>query len=436
MSALARVLHARGECVRGSDMNDSPTRAALEREMGVALAVGHRPENVGDATLVVASAAIKPDNPEMIAARELGVPIIGRSEMLGRVMDLHDERIAVSGTHGKTTTSAMLATVLLDAGLDPTAVIGGEVVGWGANARVGSGHYFVAEACEAYGSFLDLNPTISIVTNVEADHLDYYKTFDAVVEAFGKFLAMTTRLAVLSADDPQTALLREKVACPAMTVGLSPDADLQGRVTAPGRFDAIRRGVKLGAAQLNVPGLHNVRNALAVIAVALELGVPFEQVAAGLSKFAGTGRRFETVGETADGIVVIDDYAHHPTEIRATLAAARAKFGGRRIVAVFQPHLPSRTQDLMDEFARSFSDADLVVLTDIYLAREQPLAGVDGGVLAARAAAAGNSNVAYVADKTQLPGRLASLAKPGDVLMTLGAGDIRAAGEGFLRARE
>jgi len=433
MSALARVLVARGELVQGSDMADSRLRAALDRELGIAIPVGHRPENVGDATLVVASAAIKDTNPEIAYARQRGIPVITRAEMLGRVMDLYGERIAVSGTHGKTTTSAMLAVMLLEAGLDPTALIGGDVAGWDGNARLGAGEVFVAEACEAYGSFLDLHPTISIVTNVEADHLDYYKTFDAIVDAFRTFLAQTTRLAVLSSDDPRTPDIRGAVSGKVVTVGMADDANVQGRIIGNGAFEVACDGRLIGNAQLSVPGIHNVRNALAVIAVGLELGIEFESIAAGLIKFQGTGRRFEKVGETPAGVLVIDDYAHHPTEIRATLAAARATYPTRRIVAVFQPHLPSRTLDLMNAFAQSFGDADLVVLTDIYLAREQPMPGLDGSVLASRVAdELGSAKVVYVADKSDLPARLAALVTPGDLLLTLGAGDIRAAGEGLL----
>ncbi|MDR3710042.1 MAG: UDP-N-acetylmuramate--L-alanine ligase [Capsulimonadaceae bacterium] len=434
MSALARVLAARGESVSGSDMADSPTRAALERELGVPIPVGHQASNVGDATEVVASAAIKDANPELVYARAKGIPVISRAAMLGRVMNLHADRIAVSGTHGKTTTSGMLAVVLEDAGLDPTALIGGDVVGWGANARVGNSGVFVAEACEAFGSFLELHPTISIVTNIEADHLDHYGTLNAIVDAFCQFLASTTRLVVLSADDPHTPEVRGAAGGRVVTVGLSADADLRGAPKTGQTFEVFQAGQRLGDATLNIPGVHNVRNALAVIAVAMELGVPFDRIVHGLAKFHGTGRRYEKLGETADGILVIDDYAHHPTEIRATLAAARKAEPSRRIVAVFQPHLPSRTRDQLGEFAISFKDADIVVQTDIYLSREQPIPGLDGSVLAMETRRHSEpGKVIYVADKGELPQRIAEIAKPGDLVLTLGAGDIRAAGEGFLR---
>ncbi len=435
MSALARVLTTCGETVTGSEMADSATRIALERELGVTIPVGHRAENLGDATLVVASAAIKDANPEMVAARQKGVPVISRAEMLGRVMDLYSDRIAVSGTHGKTTTSAMLSVLLEDAGLDPTALIGGDVAGWGTNARVGRGDAFVAEACEAYGSFLHLHPTISILTNVEADHLDYYVTFENVLAAFRQFLGETTRLAVLNADDPNTETIRDAAAGKVVTFGLSAEADVRGeQIAGSGNaFRVFANDGDLGVVALNVPGIHNVRNALAVIAVALELGVAFDRIVQGIAKFTGTGRRFERLGDTSRGVSIVDDYAHHPTEIQATLAAARTAFPDRRIVAVFQPHLPSRTRDLMDEFAASFADADLVVLTGIYLSREHAIPGLDGGTLAAKVAAnLGTDRVTYIENKADIPAKIAPLLKSGDVLFTLGAGDIRAAGEALL----
>jgi UDP-N-acetylmuramate--alanine ligase len=434
MSALARVLTARGESVTGSEMNDSLTRLALEKELGIRIPIGHSPQNLGDATVVVASAAIKPTNPEILAARDLGLPVLGRAEMLGRVMDLYPDRIAVSGTHGKTTTSAMTALILVEAGLDPVAIIGGDVPAWKSNARVGLGSVVVAEACEAYGSFFDLRPTISIVTNVEADHLDYYHTFENVVEAFRKFLKSTTRLA----DYPNFDLVSRAPECRVKTFGLSETADVRAEILekhGQGSDFVVYDGVaQLGKIHLNTPGIHNVRNSLGAIAVALELGAPFSAAAAALDKFTGAGRRFEKLGEIADGPIVIDDYAHHPTEIKATLAAARQTYPDKRIIAVFQPHLPSRTKDLLTEFSKAFGDCDLAVFTDIYLAREAAIPGLDGSVVALKTSEMiGHDRVQYVADKQDLPDRLAKIAKPGDVVLTIGAGDIRAAGEGLLK---
>lgn len=436
MSALARMLARQGESVSGSEMADSPTRRALERELGIAIPVGQRPENLDDASMVVFSAAIKSDNPELVAARDRGLVVVSRAEMLGRVMDRYETRIAVGGTHGKTTTSAMLATVLERAGLDPTALIGGDLTAWNSNARVGgAGGPFVAEACEAYGSFLEIRPTISVVTNVEADHLDYYGSLERVVEAFEVFAGRTTRLLVLWADDSQTACLSAAAECRVVTFGVGGTAGLRA-VPEDGAkcgYAVYQGSDKLGKLQLAAPGRHNLLNALAAAVVGLELGLAWPAIADGLAAFAGTGRRFERLGETDCGIVVVDDYAHHPTELRATLAAARQAYPGRRIVAVFQPHLPSRTRDLMEEFANAFADADLVVLTDIYLAREPADPSVTGEHLARKVAASiGGDRVRYVAEMSQLPVRLADWVLPNDLLLTLGAGDIRAAGEGFL----
>lgn len=430
MSALARVLAAKGIAVSGSDMADSATLAAL-REEGIDARAGHDPANLNGATRVVVSAAIKDDNPEAIAARARDLPVISRSEMLGQLMDRYAVRIAVAGTHGKTTTSAMIAQMLESAGFDPTALIGGDVPAWHANARLGKSELFVAEACEAYGSFLDMRPSLSVVTNIEADHLDYYADLDAILDAFRKFLAQTSGTAVLCADDANCMRLASGTAAKVVRYGLSLDVDVRASVyeASPSKCVVIYRGDPLGELRLAVPGRHNLLNALAAVAVGLELGVPFAKIARGLAEFAGTGRRFERVGETRNGAIVIDDYAHHPTEIRATLAAARSAFPDKRIVAVFQPHLPSRTRDLLDDFATAFADADEVILTDIYLAREKPLEGVTGELLAERVAGArGADRVRYVADKADLPAVLDEMIRPGDVVLTLGAGDITSVG--------
>jgi UDP-N-acetylmuramate--alanine ligase len=406
----------------------------LERELAIAIPVGQRAENLGDASVVVASAAIKESNPELAAARQRGLEVVSRAQMLGRVMDLYETRIAVSGTHGKTTTSAMIALMLEHAGMDPTALIGGDVPQWQSNARLGHGKNFVAEACEAYSSFLDLRPTISVITNVEADHLDHYETLENIVKAFEQFLSSTSRLAILWADDPHTPRLSE-CACRTVTFGFGDSGQLRAcREENFGLYTIWRGSERMGSLRLGVPGKHNVLNALAAVAVGLEMGIPYPEIAEGLAAFVGTGRRFERLGETDDGIAVIDDYAHHPTEIRATLAAARQAFPGRRIIAVFQPHLPSRTRDLMDDFATAFVDADLAVLTDIYLAREAADPAVTGEVLALRVGASlGADRTTYVADKHNLPDALKRIAWPKDVILTLGAGDIREAGERFLR---
>lgn len=441
MSGLARVLARQGVHVTGSDLRESPTLESLRRESGVRAVAGHDGANLNGATLVVASAAVKKDNPEIQAARAKGVPIISRAEMLGRLMARYPRSIAISGTHGKTTTTGMTALVLEAAGLDPTVLIGGDLPAYGGNARLGAGDVFLAEACEAYDSFLDLDPAIAVITNIEADHLDYYGDINNVLRSFRKFLSQVSKTAIVYGRDPNVRTLIADLAHPRIvTYGFHDNVTLraENRVLdgLHPSYTAFWKGQALGMVRLSVPGAHNVVNSLAAVAVGLELGLPFSAIAEGLEAFTGTGRRFERLGETPDGILIIDDYAHHPTEIRATLAAARGAYPDRRIVAVFQPHLPSRTRDFGGQFAESFGDADQVVLTDIFLAREQPLEGVTGAGLAALTAdRRGASQVTYVADKTQLPLRLAEIARPGDLVLTLGAGDIRQAGEGLLTRR-
>ena len=442
MSGMARVLARQGVQITGSDARESATLESLRQESDIRAEAGHAPGNLNGATLVVASAAIKKDNPEIVAARARDLPVISRAEMLGRLMTRYSRSVAISGTHGKTTTTGMTAMILEAAALDPTVLIGGDLPAYGGNARLGGSDVFLAEACEAYDSFLDLDPAITAVTNIEADHLDYYGDLANVLRSFQKFLSQTTGTVILPGfDDNARSLMEPLQAAPnapaLVTFGLDGDVTLWAEaLDADGpmpSYTLVWRGESLGRVTLAVPGLHNVLNSLAAAAVGLTLGVPFAAVASGLAAFAGTGRRFERLGETACGVSVVDDYAHHPTEIRATLAAARRAFPGRRLVAVFQPHLPSRTRDFKTQFAESFSDADHVVLTDIFLAREQPLEGVTGAGLAALTAERrGVDYVTYVADKAALPARLCEIVQPGDVLLTLGAGDIRTAGEGLL----
>ena len=442
MSGMARVLSRQGVAVTGSDLRESPTLVSLRRESGIRAEAGHEARHLNGATLVVASAAVKKDNPEMVAARAKGIPVITRAEMLGRLMARYPRSVAISGTHGKTTTTGMTAMVLEAGGLDPTVLIGGDLPAYGGNARLGASDVFLAEACEAYDSFLDLDPQIAVITNIEADHLDYYGDLDNILRSFRKFLSQVTGTVILPAFDENARALAEGLRAARsgptlVTYALDGEAvlraqDVDASGTAPS-YDALWHGEALGRVTLGVPGMHNVANSLAAVAVGLTLGVPFARIADGLRAFVGTGRRFERLGETRQGALVVDDYAHHPTEIRATLAAARRAYPDRRIVAVFQPHLPSRTRDFKTEFAESFGEADYVVLTDIFLAREQPLEGVTGAGLAALTAdRRGAEHVTYVADKAALPARLAELVRPGDLVLTLGAGDIRAAGEGLL----
>jgi len=439
MSGLARILARQGVTVTGSDMRESPTLDSLRRDHGIRAVAGHAPTNIGDASTVVYSAAIKEDNPELAAARASGVDVVSRAAMLGRLMDRYPRSVGIAGTHGKTTTTGMVGAVLEAAGLDPTVLVGGDIAAYAGNARLGATDVFAAEACEAYGSFLELRPEIAVVTNLEADHLDYYKELDDILDAFRRFLGQTRGLIVACADDTNVVRLLSGLNSPAavLTYGAAAAADLSAdRIDLAGlhpSFDIVLRGETLGRASLGVPGRHNVLNALAAVGVGLHLGASFDQIAAGLASFTGAGRRFERLGETADGVLVIDDYAHHPAEIRATLSAVRSAFPNRRVTAVFQPHLPSRTRDFLDDFAASFADADRVVLTDIYLAREQPLPGLTGATLAERTAERrGREHVVYIENKADIPQGLRSVVQPEDIVITMGAGDIRVAGEAYL----
>ncbi|BDI28483.1 UDP-N-acetylmuramate--L-alanine ligase [Capsulimonas corticalis] len=440
MSGLARIVAAQGGAVTGSDARDSETLEALRKEHGIRAVAGHHADNVNGATLVVVSAAVKKDNPEVVAARAQGIPVISRAQMLGRLMDNYKRSIAVTGTHGKTTTTGMIAMVLEQAGLDPTVLIGGDLPAYGGNARLGKSDVFLTEACEAYDSFLELNPRYAVITNIEADHLDYYGDLANVLRSFRRFLTQVSEKAIVCGyDENVRTMLMDRTGLPeTMNYGLYEHVNVRAtEVTLDGlnpSYAVTYKGERLGVITLSVPGIHNVANSLAAVSVGLELGIAFEDIAVGLANFTGTGRRFERLGETPGGVLVIDDYAHHPTEIRATLAAARHGYPNRRLVAVFQPHLPSRTNDFKEQFAESFRDADHVFLTDIYLAREQPIEGVTGAALAALTAdRRGASHVTYVADKAMIPARLGEYTHPGDVVIALGAGhDVRTVAEAFV----
>jgi UDP-N-acetylmuramate--alanine ligase len=439
MSGLARLLLAAGVRVSGSDMKESETTQAL-READAAISIGHRAENVNGATQVVYTAAVKEDNPELAEARRRGLPAIVRAEMLGRVM-AGKKGIAISGTHGKTTTTGMAASVFLAGETDPTILIGGDWSVLGGNARAGKGPYFITEACEAFNSFLELHPHVAVVTNVEADHLDCHGSLEGVITAFHRFLQQVDPdgYVVGCGEDARVRALLARAERRSVTYGLRPGADYRAvdvRLDRPAPLFTLLHGERpLGEVCLGVPGRHNVLNALAVSALALEEGLPFAAVAAGLSHFTGVGRRFERLGEV-DGVLVLDDYAHHPTEIMATLAAARRALG-RPTTVVFQPHLYSRMQLLLEEFARSFGDADRVIVAEIYAAREQPIEGVTGALLARRIMEAEPGKpVEFIADRSVLLARLAKSALPGDLIITMGAGDIRELGEQLVPALE
>jgi UDP-N-acetylmuramate--alanine ligase len=439
MCGLAELLRAQGYTVTGSDLAEGPTVARL-RGLGVAVAIGHDAGHVGGADVVVVSSAVRASNPELLEAERRGIPVIPRAEMLAEVMRLKDG-IAVAGTHGKTTTTSLLAHVLQVAGLDPTIVVGGRVIGSGeegerTGARLGGGPFLVAEADESDGSFLHLSPVIAVVTNVEAEHLDHHGSLDALEDAFAAFLERLPfwGAAVLCLDDPGVQRLLARISRRRITYGLLAQADwVASEVRTDGAgmaFVVRRKGETLGSVSLPLPGRHNVANALAALAVADEVEVPFAVAAEALASFRGVERRFETKGVVA-GVRVVDDYGHHPSEVRATLAAARGVHPGR-IVVVFQPHRYTRTRDLFDAFTTAFHDADLLVLTEIYAAGEPKLPGVEAAALADAIRARGHRDVRFVPDLERVPAELAPELRGGDLVLTLGAGSVSKLGPRIL----
>lgn len=428
MSGLARVLLAAGIRVSGSDVRPSERTERLAA-LGADVRIGHDAAHVEGADVVVYSTDVPADNAELAAARRLGLEVWHRSELLARLLN-PNRGVAVTGTHGKTTTTAMTGLALAAAGLDPTVLVGADVDAFGGTARVGRGEWVVAEACESDGTFLRYRPQVAVATNVEPEHLDHYQgSFDRLVEAFGRFLAGVPAegLVVVCADDPNLRALAARLDRRVISYGRDPEADVGFRdLTRNGgetRFVAVYRGRPVGTFRLQVPGLHNVVNSLATIAVALALGVPLEPVAETLAQYRGARRRFELVGQVG-GVLVVDDYAHHPAEIRATLKAARER-APRRVIAVFQPHRYVRTYYLMDEFSRAFSDADEIVITDLYAPPgEAPIPGVSAEELARRIERHEGRPVHLVPDHAELVETLARLVRPGDLVLTMGAGDV------------
>ncbi|HSU41767.1 MAG TPA: UDP-N-acetylmuramate--L-alanine ligase [Polyangiaceae bacterium] len=426
MSGLAEILRTLEFDVSGSDLREGENTRALAR-IGVRIDVGHRAENVRGADVIVYSSAIDNQNPEIVEARLLGVPVISRAEMLAELMRVK-YGIAIAGSHGKTTTTSLVATILRAAGFDPTVVVGGRMAALGSNARLGAGDLLVAEADESDGSFLRLTPTIAVVTNIDPEHLDFYGSHEALKEAFVEFTEKVPfyGLAVLCLDHPHVQELLPRIKRRHVTYGFSPQADYHARSVAmkglSASFVAYRRSEPLGEFTLRMPGRHNVLNTLAAIAVADELEVPLDVTKAALASFNGVARRFTIVAEVS-GISLVDDYGHHPAEVLATLAAARGAYPGRVIVA-FQPHRYSRTELLFDEFTRAFNNADVLFLVDIYAAGEKPIAGVSAERLAQGIAEHGHHAVSHVKDRATLPDQIARIAEPGDVVIALGAGDI------------
>src|SRR5436309_9332573 len=437
MSGIAEVLANLGFHVSGSDQKKSDVTARLE-ELGVEVAEGHHAENVGDAHVVVRSTAVRDDNPEIIEARRRSIPVIPRAEMLAELMRMKPHNVAVAGSHGKTTTTSMVATVLGIAGLDPTFVIGGIVRTYRANARLGKSEFMVVEADESDRSFLMLTPTIAVVTNIDREHMDYYHDMEDVRKCFADFVNKVPfyGAAVLCLDDPHVQAVIPRVERRRVTYGLSAQADVSAHEISYdhsfGSSFVVWRGIDvLGPVTLRVPGKHNVYNSLAAIAVGLELEVPFEKIAHALGEFSGADRRFQFKGEEA-GVTVVDDYGHHPTEIKATLSAARISARNRRIVVLFQPHRYTRTNDLMDEFASAFNNADILLVTDIYAASETPIDGINAEVLTGRIKSYGHKQAIYIGALENAPQLLHDYVRDGDLVITLGAGTVHRAGDQLL----
>jgi UDP-N-acetylmuramate--alanine ligase len=430
MSGIAEVLCNLGFEVSGSDINRSKNTDRLEELHGVKIFEGHAAENVGDAQVVVYSSAVQADNPEVVIAKEKKIPVIPRAEMLAELMVLKPYAVAVSGTHGKTSTTSMVASLLQHGGIDPTTVVGGVVESLGSNARVGESEWFVTEADESDRSFLMLYPTIAVVTNIDKEHMESYKGMEDVVQCFTDFVNKVPFFgaAIICLDDPNVQLIIPNIKRRRVTYGMTAQADISAHDirynNAFGSTFTVWQGSDvLGEIELPVPGKHNVYNALAATAVALELEMPFAKIAEAFKTFVNANRRFQFKGDVR-GITVVDDYAHHPTEILATLAAAKTSGGGRRTVAVFQPHRFTRTKELMDEFALAFNNADVLFVLEIYAASEAPIEGITAEILAENIKRYGHKDANYIGSIETAAATVVPLLKEGDLVITLGAGNV------------
>lgn len=436
MSGIAEVLLNLGHQISGSDLKAGDMTKRLG-SLGAEIMIGHSGLNVKGAEVVVVSSAVSDENPEVAAARRDHIPVIPRAEMLAELMRLKSS-IAVAGSHGKTTTTSLIGTMLTRAGLDPTLVIGGCLNHLGVNARLGQGDYMVAEADESDGSFLLLNPTVAVVTNIDLEHLNYFSDLDHLKREFLTFVNKVPfyGFSVLCLDDPNVQSILAGVRKRYITYGLSAQAEISAKnITCENwgySFDLMRLGRDQGHVKINIPGRHNVLNALAACAVGLEMGLSPEEVINGLGEMKGVGRRFERKGE-AGGVTVIDDYGHHPTEIKATLAALADCFPDHRKVVVFQPHRYTRTQSLFNDFLSAFNQADRLILTEIYSAGEKPVEGICGRLLAEAVRRHGHRDVVFHGEMASLAEAVTEQLLPGDVLLTLGAGSIHLAGEESLR---
>lgn len=435
MSGIAEVLHNLGYEITGSDIKESETTNRL-KGLGIKIFIGHNRENIDHAHVVVISSAVSHDNPEVVEARRRSIPVIPRAEMLAELGRLK-YGILVAGAHGKTTTTSLIATVLGEGGLDPTVVIGGKLKSMGSNAKLGQGDYLVAEADESDGSFLKLSPTIAVITNIDKEHMDFFKDIEMLKHAFLSFINKIPfyGIAVVCMENEYLREIIPLIQRRFMTYGLSEKADIYAKnIKHSGMkmsFEVVYKGNSLGIFTLPVPGKHNVLNSLASIAVGIELQIPVDVISKALGGFSGIHRRFEFKGE-AGGIKVFDDYGHHPSEVKATLKAARECFDGNRLFVLFQPHRYTRTRDLMDEFAMSFDNADRLFLMDIYPAGERPIEGIDARQLSDKIAKAGFKNLSYIPGRKEMTEKIISELKSGDVLITLGAGDVYKMGEEIL----
>lgn len=436
MSGLAEILLQDGFAVSGSDMRISETTERL-KQLGAVIHIGHTAENITpDINLLVYTAAVKQDNPELLAAKEKGIPVIDRAELLGTVMASYDKAIAISGTHGKTTTTSMLSEILLTAEKNPTISVGGILPSIGGNTRVGGNHLFVAEACEYFDSFLKFNPFIAIILNIEADHLDYFKDISHIRHSFHSYAKRVPKegYVIINSAIDDLEELTEDLNCHVVTFGLTDSAmwtakNITYDETGRADFDICCQGKCLGTIRLHIPGDHNILNALAACAAASLCGIEIAEAAKGLDKFFGVNRRFQTKG-VKNGITVIDDYAHHPTEIKATLHAA-AKLKHHKIICVFQPHTYTRTAALLEDFSNAFSDADTILVADIYAAREKDTGLIHARTLAEKIEKKGK-NAVYVGGFSEILDYAEKICSQGDLLITMGAGDIYLVGEQFL----
>ncbi len=430
MFPIAQILHEEGYYLTGSDNNETDT-LALVRKLGIPVTLGQAAENIKGADLIVHTAAIMDDNPELIAARASGVPVLERSEMLGILTREYSDTICVSGTHGKTTVSAMLTQILMDAGLDPTAVIGGKLKKIGGNGRVGKTELMVCEACEFVDTFLKLAPDIAVILNIDADHLDYFKTVDNIIKSFHKFCDLTTRCIIVNGDDENSMKAVEGQQKELITFGYSEKndyypANIRHQGGACTAFDLMYRGKKLSEITIHIPGDHNILNTVAACAAALKAGASIEQIAASVPQFTGAGRRFEILGEV-NGVTIADDYAHHPAELTATLNAAQ-KMGFHKVWAVFQPFTYSRTAMLLDDFATALSIADRVVLSEIMGSREKNTYNIYSKDLACKI-----DGCVWFPTFQEISDYVMENAQPGDLVITLGCGDIYKAAKLMLK---